>query len=132
MPWTDDYIGLPFKCDGRDRSGLDCWGLVRLVYAERLGINLPAKAGIFTDWEPETLRRVAAAMEEEAARWQRVDEPMEYDVVLMRRGELELHVGLWVPRRDLLHISAGINSTREPINGLRRRHSIVGFYRHAQ
>ena len=131
MPWTDDYIDLPFKEDGRDRSGVDCWGLCRLPYLDRLGIALPEKQGIFTDRSDECLSRVAAEMEEEARRWTKVETPREYDLVLMRKGPLYCHVGLYVGSRQMLHICAGINSTVEPITGLRWRHRIVGFYRYA-
>ena len=36
----DDYVGLPWRIGGRDRRGLDCFGLVRLVLAEQAGIIL--------------------------------------------------------------------------------------------
>lgn len=130
MNWTDDYIGLPFREDGRDREGLDCWGLVRLVYSERLGVDLPAYSGEFTDSSRATLRKVAALMEERSRLWREVPEPREYDVVLLRAGQLYCHVGLFVPRHDLLHIEAGIDSAREPLTSPRRRHSVVGYFRH--
>lgn len=43
--WCADYIGVPFLERGRDRAGCDCWGLVRLVLAERFGVAVPSYAG---------------------------------------------------------------------------------------
>ncbi|HXT31383.1 MAG TPA: NlpC/P60 family protein [Vicinamibacterales bacterium] len=40
-PWTDAYVGLSWRERGRDRDGVDCWGLVRLALLEQRGIELP-------------------------------------------------------------------------------------------
>jgi len=37
---ANDIVGVPFKLDGRDLAGMDCWGVVLWVY-ERLGVALP-------------------------------------------------------------------------------------------
>ncbi len=42
MHWSRAYLGLPYQDGGRDRHACDCWGLARLIYAERLAIDLPS------------------------------------------------------------------------------------------
>ena len=42
-----DFVGIPHADLGRDRAGCDCYGLLRLVYAEDLGIALPSFTGTY-------------------------------------------------------------------------------------
>ncbi len=44
-PWAARYIGVPYADMGRDATGLDCWGLVRLVLAEQCGIEVEGFEG---------------------------------------------------------------------------------------
>ena len=40
--WLESYVGLGFKQHGRNiDEGVDCYGLVRLIFAERFGTLLP-------------------------------------------------------------------------------------------
>jgi hypothetical protein len=39
--WLLRYINIPFKDHGRDFSGIDCYGLIRLMYKEERNITLP-------------------------------------------------------------------------------------------
>lgn len=132
MIWTDKYIGLPFSLDGRSREGLDCWGLVRLVYQEELGIKLPTFSGIYIDKTPEVMRQVADAMDVERNNWNPVTKPRNFDVVLMRvAGRLPTHVGVVCGHNNMLHIMASIHSSVEPLASIIWQKRIVGYYRHA-
>lgn len=117
MNWSDKYINIPFKCDGRDRSGCDCYGLVCLVYKEQLNIELPDFKGIFTDHDIATLRRVAKEMKSYKEKWQRVQTPQLYDVVMLRTGAYTWHVGLVLDNHRMLHVMTGINSVVEDYTG---------------
>ena len=48
--WARRYVGTPHRWHGRDRDGLDCYGLVMLVYEEQYGIRLP---DFMAEYEPE-------------------------------------------------------------------------------
>lgn len=41
LAWINDYVGVPYRHNGRDRAGWDCWGLVLAVYRDMLGLELP-------------------------------------------------------------------------------------------
>ncbi|HBA86021.1 MAG TPA: hypothetical protein DCZ95_18200 [Verrucomicrobia bacterium] len=126
-PWTDEYIEIPFVCDGRDRSGCDCWGLVRLVYAERLGINLPSFPGTLKDGSVASLKRAARLAEQQQQMWVKVADPQPFDVILFGA-----HVGLYVSQTEMLHIEIGKNSCVQDHNGLEFKSIKTGYFRHAK
>lgn len=126
----DDYVGIPFQAGGRDRSGLDCWGLVRLVYAERMGIHLPSFDGVFSG--QQDARAAGEIMQRESMRWQQVQQWEPMDVLLMRvSASIPSHVGVYLGNCMMLHILDGIDSTIERADSLRWRNRITGAYRHA-
>lgn len=113
------YVGLPFAENGRDASGLDCWGLVRLVYRERLGIELPS----YGEVEARDLLAVSRTItaDSRVGPWHQVGpgEDREFDVVLLRHRvytegapsrRLPNHCGVVVAPGLLLHVKAGIDS----------------------
>lgn len=51
----DNYIGLPYKENGRDDSGIDCWGLARKFYKDELAIDLPSYVDLYTGSEDPVL-----------------------------------------------------------------------------
>lgn len=83
-PWTDDYVGLPYLDFGRDRNGLDCWGLYMLIIKEQFGIDVP-EVGVSLGTD---VRTVLARIEEQKRmpHWHELktgERPTEFDGVLM-------------------------------------------------
>lgn len=123
------YVGLPFVAGGRSRAGCDCWGLVRLVYADRLGITLPSFNGLYAG--PEDADAMRALVAGARPDWHPVpagqEEPL--DVVEMHNLGVP-HIGVVVRRGFLLHTEQGSAAVIEPYatGPLRRR--IRGFFRH--
>lgn len=131
--WAADYIGLPFKEHGRDRSGLDCWGLVRLVYDERYGIQLPSLVERYDNTLARNALQLGAVVADVAQDWVPVPagQEREGDVIVLRYNRHPMHVGLVLDKGMMLHVEHGIDTTFCCYDSLRYRRSVTGFYRHA-
>jgi len=132
MTWWGTYIGAVYRDGGRDMSGLDCWGLVRLVYARNLGIDLPE----FSEIAPKDLRRIATAMIEgcDAGPWRAVTgDPRVYDVMVAtsRAGaRLPGHVGVMIDATRVLHVWRATNVCVMPLAHEFLRGRVLGVQRH--
>jgi cell wall-associated NlpC family hydrolase len=120
QPWYAAYIGLPFRDFGRDRTGIDCWGLVRLVLAERAGADVPTYGAISAMDLAGVSEAVADALSSDV--WPRVTAYRPLDVVVMRGVGRGCHMGILVEPTKLLHIEASTNSVCVPL-----RHPSVAF-----
>ena len=127
--WVSEYVGIPFADHGRDRSGCDCWGLVRLVLGNHYGVEVPSYAETYPDANKpsaseavDTLRQIDFI-------------PLSYPepgaIVVLRVKGLPWHVGVMVNDHYFLHIMRGINAVCERIDGLTWANKVMGFYRYA-
>lgn len=127
--WVSSYIGLPFQEKGRTRAGLDCWGLIRLIWLERGGIDLPVWAEGYaeTDPCPETSCHLAAC----ARSFAEIQAGQERagDILLFRTGRHLAHVGLCIGAGRMLHILAGLASAVERYRSPRWLPRLAGVYR---
>lgn len=90
--WATKYVGLPYCLGGRERDGVDCWGLVRLVYREERGVLLPDLPGVAScDLLTISHRILREAMD----LWQDLAEPKELCAVAMSQSRVLHHVGVW-------------------------------------
>lgn len=127
MDWWIRYVGLPF---GEGPGQVTCWGLVRRVYAERLGRLLPAYGEI----SARDLAAVARAMEAGAAAdgWVEASAPEPLDVCLMRSGRggaLAVHVGVVVDATRMLHVEAASAAVVVPLRHVSVAGRILGYRR---
>ncbi len=128
--WAGHYIGLPFQGHGRDRSGLDCWGLVRLVMAEQFNIALPSHTHEYQ--RTTQAEKISALIEREAQKWKIIPAGRELcgDVIVLRVRGKPMHVGMVLGDQQMLHIEQGIDSVIERYSGPHWAERVAGFYRY--
>lgn len=129
MTWVAAYVGLPF---GEGAGEVTCWSLVRRVYSERMGIDLPEYGEI----PASDLLAVAREMEagQRLAPWRAVDAPLMGDVCLMRSGRVGgrrvVHVGVMVDASHVLHVEAASNAVVVPVTHFSVAGRIMGYRRY--
>lgn len=128
MAWYSKYIGIPFVDKGREESGLDCWGLVRLVYKNELDIDLPD----YLDYYESTNDRFATAKiveYESNENWIIPDDVKEFDVIILNMRGVPMHVGIVTKDKHMIHCARGIGTTHENYRTSRWKHKVEGFAR---
>jgi cell wall-associated NlpC family hydrolase len=98
----EKYLGTPYLHRGRDISGLDCWGFLKLAYAD-LGYNL-------FDIEDLNYERLWSASGRDYFKenywndWHKVEKPDVFDGVLFvnARG-IANHAGIVLNGRKFIH-----------------------------
>lgn len=125
----DELVGLPYLDKGRDRGGVDCWGLVRLAFAELRGIELPAYSESYATAADR--RATAELIAGELGPWRAVARGLEqaFDAILIREGRFPRHVGLVTAPGRMLHVEQGFSSRIESYRAGAIAPRIVGFYR---
>jgi cell wall-associated NlpC family hydrolase len=98
-------VGVRFRLHGRDPAhGVDCIGLVALA----LGRSAPGGYAL-RGGDPA---RVAAALAEAGLVPASADDLLPGDIVLMRPGAAQLHLGVWTPT-GLIHADAALGRVVE-------------------
>jgi cell wall-associated NlpC family hydrolase len=107
----DKYINLPYKHLGRDFSGVDCWGLIYLVYKEEKNILIPnftelQYTPILKEDSPSLIPTIVDKYNNILA--QEIKEPTKVlDIILFYGGcgnySIANHVGLFIGDGKFLH-----------------------------
>lgn len=128
--WCESWIGLPYLKDGRQRSGLDCWGYFALLQRERHGFDIAEYDG--PSWSKDAdVNAIAEAARAFAQRFAEVEpgEESEGDGVLFNMMGAPMHIGYVVRKGLMLHIEEACDSCAERYTDRAWAKRIAGFYR---
>lgn len=123
-----EYLPIPFVPNGRTKEGIDCWGLVVMLYADKYGIDLPS----YDDVNGKEGDEVAAAVASEVMKaWTEIPakDRQEGDVVVIRMMGLPWHVGIMLDRRNFVHAYHRTGVSVESITAIHWKPRILAYYR---
>lgn len=90
MHWAIKYLGKPYVLGADGPDAYDCWGLARVIFKERLGLDMP-KISVRQNTNASALKEIAC----EFGWGPVVDAPQEGDAVQMR-GPIGRHIAVAV------------------------------------
>lgn len=125
----EKYIGIPFLEKGRDATGLDCWGLVRLIYKQEYNINLPSFATDYTLSDDDRIGELFAQYKEG---WEVLDNPQPGSAVIFRMFGTESHIGVVVDNSRFIHVREGRDTVIESLESGKWAKRIVGFFQYSE
>lgn len=129
MSWAEKYIAIPFVEKGRDKAGLDCYGLVRLVYGQEIGIDLPDYLAAYeTTDDREALNALISHEKSQLWREKPNGRECEFDVAVLKMRGVPMHVGVVIGGGKMLHCLKGVGTSIERYNSIKWQSSVAGFF----
>jgi len=120
------YISLSYKDHGRSFEGVDCWGLIYLIYKTEYNIILPTYDTYITSGDIKTVSRTII---NNLHQWQAITSPQFSDIIILNIAHQPTHVGFVIDNNKMLHVLQGCNSVIESYNNPMWKKRIFGFVR---
>lgn len=127
--WTQKYVGIPFLSGGRDKRGVDCYGLVRLILNNEYGYDLPLLVNTYDN---------ALDISETGSLFQKyvpllcgekISKPEEKAVALLKMRGLPSHVALYAGDDFIIHAMSKNGVACERLSRPLLKSRIEGWYR---
>ena len=127
------YIGIPFKDHACGFDGCDCYGLVRLIYREELGLELPYLGDRYSHaFKRLEIGPMPGKAVSEGWAVDVTSLPVrEFDVLVFARGGIEYHLGIAIDDYRFLHVIDGTDACVEHFASMRWVRRFKRRLRHA-
>lgn len=90
---TAEYLGIPYRKNGRGWDGADCYGFARLIMEKETGFIMPPLDG------------KTAASDEDFSLYEKIERPEELSLVFLQGGPFgDAHIAVYT-EEALLHMS---------------------------
>ena len=124
--WVSNYIGIPFVSGGREiDSGLDCYGLFRLIQNIHYGKNIPDLSGAYDNANNFEQTKEVFTKHQPIIAGIQIKEPEDGCAVVLRYGGHPLHIGTYIAGH-ILHSLPEVGSILSLAADLEKR--IEGYY----
>lgn len=117
-------LGVPFKYGGRDQTGVDCFGLLIMIY-KMFGIDIP-------DHElKKGMCLVDKKIREISVDWEKIDAPEVPCAVVfwITNPDFITHIGVVIEEDKFIHAREHISVCIERLSSPAWNKRIKGFYR---
>jgi cell wall-associated NlpC family hydrolase len=126
---VNDYIGIPFRSMGRGKDGLDCYGLVKLMWYELRGITLPDWSASIQDRDLITDQFENHLLEEmKEGKAIPLDEPEDWAIVYVDRKRKASHMGVFL-HGGIIHCDEHVGVVYQSLSSFEALHPKLRFYR---
>lgn len=121
------FIGIPYVHRGRERKGLDCYGLILEMFKEK-GIKL---FDINEEYDEGWSWKGRNYFVENAYReWEPVESPLPWDVVTFRlKGEVVNHAGVVIGDGQFIHTVIKVGTIISRLSDPTWSSKMAGYYR---
>lgn len=122
-----DLIGIPFKADGNDQYGIDCFNLMRAVH-KKYGYNIPGTNIAVCASREVSNKEIQRNIIKD---WVQIEKPEVPCGVLIKSSNPDFahHIGTYIGDNKIIHITFTTNSMIERLYP-KYKNRVLGFYKY--